>query len=82
MARTSFFNQTSHPFPSYMHPCVPQPVVLFSKSKEGDFYPTQMRADYALIGDDGTILVPTCAELAAHALMRFLEVHEKRVPYG
>ena len=68
--------------PFYMHPCFSQPVVLFSKSKEGDFYPTQMRADYALVGDDGTILSPTIAELSAHALMRFLEVHEKTVPYG
>lgn len=41
-----------------------------------------MRADYALIGDDGTILAPTLPELSAHALMRFLEVHEKHVPYG
>ena len=41
-----------------------------------------MRADYALIGDDGTVLAPTIAELSAHALMRFLEVHEKNVPYG
>lgn len=58
-----------------------QPVVLFTKSKEGGFYPSQMRGDYAMIGDDGAITSPTIAELSAQALMRFLEVHEKRVPY-
>jgi len=69
-------------FPPYTRSCFFQPVVLFTKSKEGGFYPSQMRADYAMIGDDGTILSPTIAELSAQTLMRFLEVHDKEVPYG
>jgi hypothetical protein len=34
----------------------PQPIVLFGRPKEGDFYPTQLRDDYALVDDDGTII--------------------------
>jgi hypothetical protein len=59
----------------------PQPILLFTRSKEGGFYPTQMRSDYARVEETGEILRPTLSELAAHVLTRYLEVHDKRVPY-
>lgn len=59
-----------------------QPVLLFTRSKEGGFYPTQLRSDYACVEETGEILRPTLSELAAHVLIRYLEVHEKSVPYS
>lgn len=59
----------------------PQPLLLFTRSKEGGFYPTQMRSDYASVEETGNILQPTLSELAAQVLTRFLEVHEKDAPY-
>lgn len=56
-------------------------MLLFTRSKEGGFYPTQMRPDYASVEETGDILQPTLSELAAHVLTRYLEVHEKSVPY-
>lgn len=40
-----------------------------------------MRSDYASIEETGEILRPTLSELAAYVLTRYLEVHDKSVPY-
>lgn len=58
-----------------------QPILLFTRSKEGGFYPTQMRSDYASVEETGEILRPTLSELAAQVMIRYLEVHDKDAPY-
>jgi len=55
--------------------------VLFGRPKEGDFYPTQLRDDYALVDDDGTIIQPSLSELRGRVLRRHAEIHDKTVPY-
>ena len=58
-----------------------QPIVLFSRAKEGDHFPVYLRPDYALVERDGRIIKPTISELQAQVAMRYAEVHEKVVPY-
>ena len=58
-----------------------KPIVLFSRPKEGQFYPVYLRPDYALVENDGHIFKPTISELQAHVVTRYAEVHDKRVPY-
>ncbi len=64
------------------HPFTPhQPVVVYSKPKEGGFFLSNTRPDYALVDADGAIFEPTLSELRARAIVRYAEVHDKTAPY-
>lgn len=76
------WESTTDPFiHQYTTQHTPQPVVVFSKTKEGGFFPATIRPDYALLNDTGLIFEPTLSELRARVLIRYAEVHDKVVPY-
>lgn len=59
-----------------------QPLVVYSKPKEGGFFLTNLRPEYVLVNENGTIFEPpSLSEVKARAVVRYAEVHDRVVPY-
>lgn len=70
-------------FPAIAATLSSKPVVLLSKPYVGRTFPaSQDRPDYAHLENDGSIVRPSIVELQARVAIRYMEVHDKLVPYG